>query len=111
MAFVLGRDSAECLLGTPLETRGSTYVNQKPYDTGVVFKAERSAIAEDIVRIGAILSDMSFLGNCTMNVLIRRIYVLKLWRLGVTPTDYPRLSASMAFRHSNHAIRSVGRAS
>lgn len=33
-----------------LETRGWTYVNQKPYETGVVERAERSVIADGIVK-------------------------------------------------------------
>lgn len=89
--FVSSRNTAQSLLGIPLETRGSTYVNQKPYDTGVVVKAERSAIAEDIA-IGTIMSEMSLFGSYRMNVLtIRRTPCFgALETRGYS--DYPRIS-------------------
>jgi hypothetical protein len=54
----------------PLETRGWTYVNQKPYETGVVERAERSVIADDIVK--TVMSCMSELGSYKRKLLRSR---------------------------------------
>jgi hypothetical protein len=64
---------------TPLEMRGGTYVNQKPYDTGVVDRAERRVIAEDILKYEARLPDLIvYLKSSKRNISkLRGLYLLE----------------------------------